>query len=125
MEFMYILWDFLVAKKTSFQSLISWTWLSAGRPDRSTVAEVGRPVQSTDVHRRAHSHGLVGRSTGRSTVQRALLSRNGPDRPAESCCSLYPVLVDLKGKTALSCCQQADLFSGYKYFIPWLFWIRF
>ena len=104
---------------------------------RSIAAEVGRPVRSTDVHGRARQLGLVGRSTGRSTVQRALLSGNGPDRPAESCCSLYPVpvdqavdrwhngqkidrwpvdqAVDRKGKFALSCCQRADLDWGYKY----------
>ena len=58
------------------------TWLSAGRPDRSTVAEVSRPVRSTDVHRTCTQPGLVDRSTGWSTVQRALLSGNGPvDRP--------------------------------------------
>ena len=54
--------------------------------------------RSTDVHKRARQLGLVGRSIGRSTIQRALLSGNGPGRPAgrpaESWCSLYPVPVD-------------------------------
>jgi len=36
----------------------------------------------TNVHGRSCQLGLVVRSTGRSTVQRALLSRNGPGRPA-------------------------------------------
>ena len=113
---------------------------------RSTAAEVGRPVRSIDMHKRARQLGLVGRSTGRSTVQRALLSENGPGRPAESCCSLYPVsvdravdrdttdikmtvgpidrAVDRKGDSALSSCQRADLFWGYKYPIPLLFSTR-
>ena len=56
------------------------TRLSAGRPDRSTEAEVGRPTCTV----RARSQGWW----GRSTVQRALLSGNGPGRltgqPAES-----------------------------------------
>ena len=59
-------------------------WLSAGRPGRSTVAEVGRPDRSTDVHRTCTQPGLVGRSTGRSIVQRALLSVSSLDRPGRS-----------------------------------------
>ena len=75
---------------------------------RSTEAEVGRPVRSTDVHKRARQLGLVGRSTGRSTIQRALLSGNGPGRPAESCCSLYPVPVDqeVDRQRAVALCFQ-------------------
>ena len=53
-----------------------WTWLSAGRPDRSTEAEVGRPVRSTDVHRRARS---LGQEVG---------------RPLERFCSLKMAPVD-------------------------------
>ena len=45
-----ILWDLIEVKNSSFQSLKVLTWLSAGRPDRSTEAEVGRPARSTDVH---------------------------------------------------------------------------
>ena len=60
------------------------TRLSVGRPDRSTDAEDGRPDRSTDVHRACTQPGLVGRLTGRSTVQRALLSGNGPGRPGWS-----------------------------------------
>ena len=37
--------------KDKFSIPKSLTWLSAGRPDRSTVAEVGRPVRLTDVHK--------------------------------------------------------------------------
>ena len=61
-------------------------WLSAGRP-----------VRSTDVHKRARQLELVGRSTGRSTVQRVLLSGNGLGRPggrpseSSALCFLFPV----------------------------------
>jgi len=66
-----------------------------------------RPVRSTDVHRTCTQPRLVGRSTGRSTVQRALLSGNGPGRPAESCCSLYPVPVDRRHNG-----QKSDRWGG-------------
>ena len=54
--------------------------------DRGRGRSTGRPT--------CMQPGLV----GRSTVQRVLLSGNGPGRPAgrpaESCCSLYPAPVD-------------------------------
>ena len=92
-EIYVILWDYLMIKDKLFNPLILDLAFC-----RSTAAEVGRPVRLTDVHKCARQLELVGRSTGRSTVQRALLSGNGPGRPAgrpaESCCSLYPVQVD-------------------------------
>ena len=51
---------------------------SAGRPDRLTELEVGRPGRSTDVHRRARQSGWRAGRPGRSTVQRALLSGKAP-----------------------------------------------
>ena len=75
-----ILWDLIEIKKTKFLSLKLFDLAFC----RSTEVEIGRPVRSTDVHRRVRSHGLVGRSTRRSTVQRALLSGNGPGRPDRS-----------------------------------------
>ena len=60
-----------------FLSPIMFDWLTAGRSGRSTIPVVGRPVRSTDVHKRARQLELVDRSTD----QRALLSENGPGRP--------------------------------------------
>ena len=104
------------------------------------------------MHRTCTRPGLVGRSTGRSTVQRALLSGNGPGRPGRSTgrelCSLYPVSVDRagqpvgstvkkydrwpvdrpvdrKGISALSSCQRADFIWGYIYPPLSLFSTRF
>ena len=117
----------------------------SGRPGgrRSTVIimTVGPPVdRSVDRRLKTESRALC-RSTGRSTVQRALLSGNGPGRPAgrpaESSCSLYPVpidravdrwhngykndrwpvdrVVDRKGNSALCQTANGQILVGYKY----------
>ena len=72
---------FLEGKITKFLIPKSLTWLSAGRPDRSTEAEVGRPDRSTDVHRCARSPGWEAGRPGWSTTRELLLSGNGPGRP--------------------------------------------
>jgi len=83
----------LKIKRQVFNPLKSWTW---PLPVDQTVDRCRS--RSADVHKRAQAIVLVGRSTRRSTVQRALLSGSGPGRPggrpAESCCSLNPVPVD-------------------------------
>jgi len=62
----------------------------------STATEDGRPIRSTDVHRRGRPVWLEGRSTDPVDCQRALLSGSGPGRPGgrptESFFSLYPGL---------------------------------
>jgi len=70
--------------------------------------------QSTDVHRRARSHGLVGRSTRRSTIQRVMLSGNGPGRPAESSalCNQFRSTGWSTGQRAVTLCFQAQSTGG-------------
>ena len=88
---------YLIIKSQVFTSLKKLDWPSASRPVQSTAAEVGRLVRSTDVHKRARQLQLVGRSTGRSTFQRVLLSLNASvDWPVDRqrALSLYPVSVD-------------------------------
>ena len=135
-----ILWDFLEVKITKFLIPNLLDWLSAGRPDRSTVTEVSRPVWSTDVYRTCTQPGLVGRSTGGQpsrelcSLEMALVDRPVDRQRAAALCiqssstgrltggttvikmTVGPVdrAVDWKGKTALSCCQQADFLEGYK-----------
>ena len=77
-----VLWDFLVVKITKFSIPKNLDLAFCRSTGRSTAAEVGRPVQSIDMHKRARQLELVGRSTRQSTVQRVLLSGNGPGRPA-------------------------------------------
>ena len=65
---------------------------------RSTEAEVSLPVRSTDVHKRAQTIWLEGRSTDPVNRQRALLSGSGPGRPsgrpAESSALCFQASVD-------------------------------
>ena len=107
-----ILWDLIEDKRHVFNSL-----------------KIGPGLLPVD--RRAQTCTVVG-----LVGQRALLSGNGPGRPTESCCSLYPVPVDRavdrwhnghkndrwpvdrRGNFALVCCQRADLVWGYIYPIP-------
>ena len=61
--------------------------------------------RSTDMHRTCTQPGLVGRSTRRSTVQRALLSGKGPGRPAES--SALCIQLQSTGQRAVALWIQA------------------
>ena len=73
-----------------------WKWPRSTRPvDRKRAAALC--IQSR----------LIGRSIGGTTVIKMTV---GPVDRA----------VDQKGKIALSCCQRADFFWGYKYPISWL-----
>ena len=67
--------------------------MSAGRPDRSTEAEVGRPT-CTDVH--AAMGWWAGRSGCRLFRELCYLKMAPVDRPVDrqEFCSLYPALVD-------------------------------
>ena len=119
MEFMLFYEIYLIIKSQVFKSYKVCTGCLP-------VDRCGRPT-CTSVH--ASLSWWAGRP-GQSTVQRVLLSGNGPGRPAESCYSLYPVSVDRwhnghkmtvgpvdravnrKGKSALSSCQRADSFGA-------------
>ena len=64
---------FLLSEKTYFQipylcRTVQTVSGFSGRPDRSTGSEVGRPDQSTDVHRRARLGALEDGRPGRSTA---------------------------------------------------------
>ena len=64
---------------------------SAGRPDRSTELEVGRPRRSTDVHRTCTPVWLEGRSTGREiySLFQATIDRAG--RPLAQRSKIWPL----------------------------------
>ena len=89
-EIYVILWDLIEVKNPSFQSLKCLTWLSAGRQDRSTVAEVGRPTCTG----RARSPGWEAGRPGRSTAREFLLSGNGPGRPVDCSALCFQFSVD-------------------------------
>ena len=107
-----ILWDFLEVKITKFLILKMFVLAVCRSTGRSTEAEVGRPVWSTDVHRTC-TQPRLGR---RSTARELLLSRNGPgrppDRPTESSALCFHASVDRpvdrKGKIALVSCQRVE-----------------
>ena len=111
--------------------------------DRGYFQRAELSGRSTDVHKRARQLWAGGRRPGRSTVQRALLSGNGPGRPDRKSalciqlrstgqravalwiwgrstsglngqkCDRWPV--DRKGNLALFSCQRADFQMAYKY----------
>ena len=116
--------------------------LTAGRPGRSTVAVIGRPGQSTNVHRMCKQPSWGGRSNVSVDRHRALLSGKPPvDRAvnrAESTALCFQTrsterstgqrAVALwiwhgrpEGQSGPFLCQRAD--SKWGLFIPHLKWV--